>query len=169
MRQLVFLFILVCWSVSPPGGLLWALQYNTIYTVHSNGVKTSIYFDYNLKILRPKSVFKCNFTVLPTWLLVGHLPAQGSSGCCLLGRDSDRDSPLSWWRSVFDRLCGESSAVSPTEVDLVGWNWNFSAVRCMYETKHVWQLLSGFCQFKWGCLGLAMLHYIFQSTVEKSI
>lgn len=58
--------------------------------------------------------------VLPTWPLVGHLSAQGCSGRRLLGGDGD--GPLRRRGPVFDRLGGESSALSPTQVDLIGWN-----------------------------------------------
>lgn len=61
--------------------------------------------------------------MLPTWPLVGHLSAQGCCGSRLLGGDGYGGGPLRRRGSVFDRLGGESSALSPTQVDLVGWNW----------------------------------------------
>lgn len=66
--------------------------------------------------------FQMQGAVLPTWPLVGLLSAKGCCGRRLLGGDGDGNGPLCRRGSVFDCLGGESSALSPTQVDLVGWN-----------------------------------------------
>lgn len=65
---------------------------------------------------------KLQAAVPPTWPLVGQLPAQGCSGRRLLGGDGDGDGPLRRRGPVFHRLGGESSALSPAQVDLIGGN-----------------------------------------------
>lgn len=76
-------------------------------------------------VLKVLFCFEMQVAILPTWPLVGHLSAQGCSGRRLLGGDGDGDGPLRRRGSVFDRLGGESGALSPAQVDLVGWNLGF--------------------------------------------